>query len=285
MEITTWGDALDYTFRTRHSWRHGSGSKAARINANHFTRLRGLSQPVDQINNALMSVVGIELEDEGKSDATINRIVSAVSCCLNHCAFDELIPAPSKFRRRKEGEGRSLYFTKDEVAQLCAGAVDPFQRYDLRDVINFAAYTGLRRGEILKLKAQDVDLTEGLIHVGGRPDVKTKANNYRAVPIHTHLFEMLARRTDSVGQSVAIFGDEWEDGFQLLRVFQKVQRYVDIDLNKVFHCLRHSFGTWHAAAGTDIRTIMYLMGHKRLETTLRYAKVGDKMLKLAMTNI
>ena len=117
-EIKTWGQALDYTFKTRHSWRHGNGKKTSGINSGHFTRLRGRSFPIGKINQQVMTHVAIELEDEGKSDATINRVVSAVSTVLNHCAFDDLIPAAPKLRRRKEGESRRAYFTKDQHQQF-----------------------------------------------------------------------------------------------------------------------------------------------------------------------
>jgi site-specific recombinase XerD len=49
--------------------------------------------------------------------------------------------------------------------------------------------------------------------------------------------------------------------------------------------LRHSFATWHAEAGTPMRTLMMLMGHKRIETTLRYAKVTNKASIEAMAAI
>ena len=84
----------------------------------HFTRLRGSSFPIAKISQPIISQVCIELEDEGKSDATINRVVSAVSTVLNHCAFDGLIDTAPKFRRRKESEGRVLWYTKDEVDQI-----------------------------------------------------------------------------------------------------------------------------------------------------------------------
>ena len=84
--MKTWGDALDYTFQTRHTWRHGNGAKTARINSNHFTRLRGLSFPINKITNPVLNQVAIELEEEGKSDATINRVISAVIYCRSsHC--------------------------------------------------------------------------------------------------------------------------------------------------------------------------------------------------------
>ena len=110
------------------------------------------------------------MEDEGKSDATINRVVSAVSTVLNHCAFDGLIDSAPKFRRRKESEGQVLWYTKDEVDKLSLLSTDVFMREDLRDIILFAAYTGMRQGEILKIRKKDIDLTSNRINVGGVPN-------------------------------------------------------------------------------------------------------------------
>ena len=183
-DIKTWSQALDYTFKTRHSWRHGNGANTARINSGHFTRLRGGSFPVTKITQPVIAQVSIELEDEGKSDATINRVVSAVSTVLNHCAFDGLIASPPKFRRRQESEGRPLFYTKEQVDQMYDISKDIFQRDDLADIMMVGAYTGMRQGELLKLKVKDIDWSLNTIHVGGRPDVKTKAANYRTVPIH-----------------------------------------------------------------------------------------------------
>jgi integrase len=285
MEIKTWGAAMDYTFSTRHTWRHGNGKKTAMINCNHFTRLRGSSFPIAKINQPNVTQVSIELEDEGKSDATINRVVSAVSTVLNHCAFDGLIGTPPKFRRRKENEGRVLYYTKEEVDRLAYLSTDVFMREDLRDIITFAAFTGMRQGEILKLRCKDVDWISNRVLVGGEEVVKTKAGNFRAIPIHERIAPILQARCSQSRSHVRLFGDEWRDKDQLLRAFRKVNKLIPKDENYVFHTLRHSFATWHAEAGTPIRTLMALMGHKRIETTLRYAKATDSALTEAMAAI
>ena len=52
-----------------------------------------------------------------------------------------------------------------------------------------------------------------------------------------------------------------------------------------FTPLRHSYATWLAEAGVPIRSIMALCGHKRIETTLRYAKATDAALTDAMAAI
>lgn len=286
-DIRTWQHAMEYTFKTRHSWRHGNGAKTASINCNHFTRLRGASFPVKKITQPIISQACIELEDEGKSDATINRVVSAVSTVLNHCAFDGLIESAPKFRRRKESEGRVLWYTKEEVNRLCHLSTEVFMREDLRDIIDFAAYTGMRQGEILKLRSMDIDWTASppKIHVGGVPTQTTKAQNWRVIPIHDRISEPLRRRCEAVNPRVRIFGDEWRDRDHLLRTFYKVRKLVTDNDAYVFHTLRHSFATWHADAGTPIRSLMALMGHKRIETTLRYAKATDHALTDAMDRI
>ena len=276
MEIKTWGEALEYTLKTRHSWRHGNGRKTALINAGHFTQAVGLSFPVRRIDQVLITQVSIELEDSGKSDATINRIVSAVSTVLNHCAFDGLITSPPKFRRRKENEGRINFYTKEEVDRLYHSSLDPFMRTDAAEIIKVAAYTGMRQGELLKLKAKDIDLGLNTIFVGGRPDVTTKTGEWRSIPIHTHIADIITKRIERLQPHHSLFGHDWSDKDQLLRVFKKVNRYIGKDESFVFHTLRHSFGTWCAEAGVPVRTIMDMMGHKRIETTLRYAKTTDK---------
>ena len=284
--IKTWQHAVDYTFKTRDTWRHGNGAKTSAINCSHFTRLRGASFPIKRITQPILNGVCIELEDEGKSDATINRVVSAVSTVLNHLAFDEVIEHAPKFRRRKESEGRVFWYTKDEVDKLSILSTDVFQRYDLADIIKFAAYTGMRQAEILKIRKKDIDLVANKIHVGGVPTQATKAKNWRAIPIHDSIMgNVMDRCSQSSRSDIRIFGDEWRDKDQLLRAFKKVNKLVPKDENYVFHTLRHSYATWLAEAGVPIRSIMALCGHKRIETTLRYAKATDAALTDAMAAI
>ena len=284
-DIRTWQQAMDYTFKTRTSWRHGTGRRTSEINCAHFTRLRGSSFPIGEIRQPVITAVGIELEDEGKSDATINRVTSAVSTVLNHCAFDELIDSPPRFRRRKEGEGRTMFFTKHEVEKMYDAALTVFHRRDIANLTLIGAYTGARQGELLKLKRRDIDLNLNTIHIGGLPDVRTKSANYRAVPIHDRIQSIINEKYSQLATEDLVFGEDWNNREQLLRSFKKLVRWIDKDENYVFHCLRHSFGTWCAEAGVPIRTIMNLMGHKRIDTTLRYAKATDKARNEAIAAI
>ena len=197
-----------------------------------------------------------------------------------------MIESAPKFRRREENEGRVLWYTKDEVDKLSLLSTDVFMRDDLRDIIMFAAYTGMRQGEILKIRAKDIDLVANKIHVGGVQTQVTKSKNWRAIPIHDRIMDIvLSRCSQSNRKDVRIFGDEWRDKDQLLRAFKKVNKLLPKDEAYVFHTLRHSYATWLAEAGVPIRSIMALCGHKRIETTLRYAKATDAALTDAMAAI
>jgi integrase len=54
---------------------------------------------------------------------------------------------------------------------------------------------------------------------------------------------------------------------------------------KPIHCLRHTFGSEAAAAGVPITTIKELMGHARIETTMRYITVNEAQLRDAIATM
>ena len=136
----------------------------------------------------------------------------------------------------------------------------------------------------MDLKVRDVDLGSNLIHVGGLPDFQTKAKNYRTVPIHDRVITIMRGRLEHASPSVRVFGD-WSSGDSLMRAFKKVHKWCHFDERLCFHSFRHSFCTWMAEAGVPMLTIKELAGHKRIETTLIYAKVTDKARSEALTLI
>ena len=176
-KLTPKGEQLVHLIKNHHLWmrsRHGNKpwithskhvthgdmamDKTARINCNHFTRLRGSSFPIkDQTNRSSINGV-LNLKMKGSRMQLSIELYRQSRTVLNHCAFDGLIDAAPKFRRRKESEGRVLWYTKDEVDKLSLLSTDVFMRDDLKDIILFAAYTGMRQGEILKIRRRTLIL-------------------------------------------------------------------------------------------------------------------------------
>jgi integrase len=277
-----WQDAVDFTFATRRSWK-GKELKAPGINARHFTDYYGGNSLCEEITRkTLKGFVDYLLDQFEYEDATLNRKLSAVGTVLSHAIDEEELDMNLPRRPTfKEYAGRPFFFKKDDISTICAHT----NKTGLPELIQFAALTGARRAECLKVAVRDIDLDNNLIYIGGRPEFNTKTGDWRTVPIHTKLRKLLEERCDGIPKDVTIFGDQWVSDGAVLYWFKKAVRDAGLESHMVFHCLRHSFATWSIEDGVPVRVLMDLMGHKKIETTLRYAKVTDNARKDAISSL
>ena len=280
-KVTNWGQALDWTWRIK--WRRSKSARTVEINANHITNYCGKSFPLKRMGAAgFWMEMQSELQETGITDSTINRIISAGTACLRYTYQAGLhnVPCP-KFDKLKEGEARLIWFTKEDVDKLCDTAEDIFDDTNLSDAIRFAAYTGVRQSELLQLRNTDIDWNHNKIWVGGIPDeLDTKGKECRGIPLHPLVEPILQRRKDNR----LLFGCDWETKDQLWYHFKKARRFAGFSDRYVWHSLRHSFGTFLGEV-THPRQIMALLGHKNIETSLRYVKATDEATRTAVLAI
>ena len=141
---------------------------------------------------------------------------------------------------------------------------------------------GLRAGEIVRLKAGDIDSQQIIIRV-----VQSKGRKDRHVMLPQEVLSLLrewwkARPTrydaDEPARERWLFpGPRLGKHLttrQLSRLFHKTARAAGINKPVSVHSLRHSFATHLLDDGTDIRYIQALLGHEKLETTARYTRVA-----------
>jgi integrase len=280
-EIVTWKQGMDYTFNTRHSWKHGGGQVSTRINCNHFTEFAGADYPLKDITRKFLKSYQHHCEDLEIPGSTINRRISPITTVLNHLYDEEEIEyTPPKVKQYKESQGRPWFFTKEEVDELCA-----ITNHRLSEIIRFASCTGGRMNELLSVKAKDVDLDKNCLYFGGRPGFNTKNGDWRVVPIATPIRKILEQRVIGTHPDCCIFGDEWHHGRSVLWYFKKATKQIGKEPHYVFHSLRHSFATWNVEAGVPLRVLMDLGGWKKYETVLRYAKATDKARDQALSSV
>ena len=141
-----------------------------------------------------------------------------------------------------------------------------------------AAFTGLRQGELIALRWQDVDFSAATIRVTRAYThgqlTTPKSNKSRAVPLASEVAARLralndARRTDV--PSALVFPGPTGD-FQVARLLQR--RYLraleSAGLRRLrFHDLRHTFGT-RMVGHVDLLELREMMGHGSITTTERY---------------
>lgn len=174
-----------------------------------------------------------------------------------------------------------LYLSPPEIAGLLA-AVKANARIDYAYLLHaIPAYTGMRRGEVLRLQWVDVDLEEGYVSARSRKQSRRKRETIRRIALHPELkAELLAwRELRTRGQFVVCESDGSGpiNNDRANRVFWKPMRTTTWcldnrrDLFKVgFHSYRHSFASNLAAAGVDQRVIDEFMGHTTEAMRKRY---------------
>lgn len=143
------------------------------------------------------------------------------------------------------------------------------------------AYTGARPGEIAKLTKEDIDWGNNCIHVN---DDKTRHNRLLPIadclkePILTYLNALPGEELFAAHNRTGFFNSvQWHYQFQT-----RIKR-LDIHRNHLScYSLRHSFGTSLANEDVDIRKIMKIMGHSRLDTTLVYTHLATKDIHNAL---
>jgi integrase len=145
-----------------------------------------------------------------------------------------------------------------------------------------AAMTGLRRGELLALRWQDIDWDAGVVRVRrnftrGQFGTPKSRRSSRAVPLAQRVRDELLQhyeRSRFHAPADLVFPHPQLgvvlDPAKLRKRFQAAA--LEAGLRPIrFHDLRHTFGTRMAAAGAPLRWIQEWLGHSNYQTTLLYA--------------
>ena len=146
---------------------------------------------------------------------------------------------------------------------------------DLLDLVEFALFTGMRRGEVLGLTWERVDRARGVVLV----DI-TKNGRRHEVPLNSRADAVLARRgSKSTG---LVFGSRRWDHFRTAWDLA-VQRAKLVDFH--FHDLRHTFASWAVQRGATLQEVKDLLGHSSLAMVMRYAHLSPEHLRTAVARL
>ena len=136
-------------------------------------------------------------------------------------------------------------------------------------------YADLRLDEVRNLRWQDIDFDKDIIHI------KTaKGEKERVVFLHPKLKEML--EIYGISKQGLVFISQKGKKYNkrtIQQIVKNAARKAGIKKKVTPHALRHSFATHLLEAGTDIRHIQQLLGHKSLRTTQIYTHVANKDIK------
>lgn len=172
-------------------------------------------------------------------------------------------------------ETEPVYLTEGQFESLLGSIEEPW----LRDLVIFAATTGLRRSEILNLRWEDVQFEDRLIRVRNHGTFRTKTGKNRTLPMSEVVFNLLLdRKKKARAELVFTHRGRPITPERATRSFKKVARKVGLNDRMHFHCLRHTFASWLVQRGASIYEIQKLLGHSSIKVTQIYSHLGSAQL-------
>lgn len=182
---------------------------------------------------------------------------------------------PTRFvRKLREREMEDRYLTPEE-AQALLRACEQSLTAELPAFVTLGIHTGMRRGELLNLRWDQIDFTNRTISV-----VQEKTGYKKAVPLDNAALDCLRSfkgRLREAGQESSPFLFKNRSGVpysDLKKGFKAALRRAGITRPFSVKDLRHTCATWLRMKGVDISHIKDILGHRNIQTTMRYAHIG-----------
>lgn len=240
------------------------------------------------------------------SEQTVRHHHRLINAVLNKARKQRIIPlnvaqevTPPRYRPKE------AICLDDKQAQEIVRCLQNEEDIRIKTALLLLIYTGMRRGELMGLKWQDIEPERNLLHVRrqalylpgegvNEADLKTESSN-RAIVYPPMIANQLNDYRKWWLQQKILHGDRWRG--EANRIFIQpdgtplnpdtinfwVKKFIQKNNLPHFtpHSLRHTFATLQIAAGVDYRTVQALTGHAQASTLLNTYSHAIKSAKAA----
>ncbi len=207
-------------------------------------------------------------EEKQSATSTLNQAINALKFYYGTMLKKEFV---YEIRRPRKDRKLPIVLSNEEVAKILS-SVDNIKH----KVILMLVYSaGLRVGEVVKLKPEDIDSKRILIHIQG-----SKGRKDRYTILSETALEVLREYWRQYKPSKWLFESTKAERHLSTRTVEKILERAcekaNIKKDISVHNLRHSFATHLLESGTDLRYIQEILGHKDSKTTEIYTHVSTK---------
>jgi len=206
----------------------------------------------------------VQRGDKSLTAAGINRPIGLLRTMLRQALKWKMIAELPEIEFEKENPGVIRFLSREEAHRLfeaCRQSRNPV----LLDLVEFAVFTGVRRGEALGLTWERVDRSRGVITL-----IETKNGRPREIKLSVPADAVLARRW-TPGATGLVFGSSnWNRFRQSWARALRVSKVTGFR----FHDLRHTTASWAVQSGRSLLEVKELLGHSDIAITLRYAHLA-----------
>jgi len=210
-----------------------------------------------------------------RSPASTVRYMAAFSHALtvavNEWGWLEDSPI-RKVKKPKEPRGRVRFLSDDERNRLLEATKESNNRY-LYPVVLLALSTGMRYGEIMNLRWEDVDLKRQFVILHD-----TKNGERRNVPVVKLANAVLTELAKVKRKDTSlVFPSETDSNLPSNLRWSWLTALQQADIADFrFHDLRHSAASYLAMNGATLTDIAHVLGHKTLAMVKRYAHLSEQ---------
>ncbi len=224
---------------------------------------------LDEIDRDVLDRVTAARLAEGKSNATVNRLLEIVRAILRMAVYEwEWLERCPKVRLLPEPKRRIRWLTRDEAARLIA----ELPRH-LAAMVVFSLETGLRKSNVTGLQWSQVDLERrtAWIHAD-----QAKARRAIAVPLSAKAVIVLREQVGKHPASVFTYNGKPVTQVNTKAWKEALKRAGIEDFR--WHDLRHTWASWHVQAGTPLQVLQELGSWETVEMVRKYAHLSSDHL-------
>jgi integrase len=166
--------------------------------------------------------------------------------------------------------------TKQQL-QVLLKAIDETPNRQIANLMRLALVTGMRRGELIRLRWDDIDFEKGFIRIR-----EPKGGQDQTIPLNTTAQQILEEH-ERTGSEYVFPGEGGKQRASVQAGVNKIKKAAGLPKDfRPLHGLRHHFASTLASSGAvDMYTLQRLLTHKSPVMTQRYAHLRDEALKKA----
>jgi site-specific recombinase XerD len=218
----------------------------------------------EEANNIVVKIATANKYGTSATNILINAVLYYYRTVLKDSSYKSEIQRPQKEKTLPK------VLSKEEVEKILQQCGN--RKHKTMLIMLYS--TGLRAGEIINLKVNDIDSKRKLIYIR-----KAKGFKDRTVMLSDKLLEHLRNYYKEYSPKVYLFEGQYGDQYSqssLRKILKETAQKAGIKTSPTLHWLRHSFATHLLEAGTDLRYIQQLLGHSSSKTTEIYTYVSTK---------
>jgi integrase len=208
---------------------------------------------------------------------TVRNVLELLSRLVNFAAKKRLCETPTfTIELPRVNNIKTEDLTAQQLTRLLE-ALEKAPNFQVAHVMRMALLTGMRRGELFRLKWDDVDFERGFIHIRD-----PKGGQDQKIPLNGKARELLQSHPRS--DSPYVFpghrgGKRVDVNHQVRQIKEAAGLPKDF---RALHGLRHVYASMLASSGqVDLYTLQKLLTHKSPLMTQRYAHLRDQALRQA----